>query len=189
MKYAPKPFERLVESLQALPSIGRKSAMRLAYYIVMDKNFSALQLSHAIEDAIGSVRRCKKCSALSSDELCNICSDPMRDVTKLCFVESAKDIFIFEENGLFDGNYFVLESIDKLDFSVLFETVEEGVQEVIFALTPSIANDAVALFIEDKLQKYDLIFSRIAQGVPTGVSIENVDMLSLSRALHDRVKI
>ena len=189
MKYAPRPFERLVESLQALPSIGRKSAMRLAYHIVMDKNFSALQLSHAIEDAIGSVRRCKKCSALSSDELCNICSDPTRDVTKLCFVESAKDIFIFEENALFDGNYFVLESLEKLDFSTLYSTIEEGVQEVIFALTPSIANDAVALFIEDKLEKYDLIFSRIAQGVPTGVSIENVDMLSLSRALHDRVKI
>jgi len=189
MKYAPKPFERLVEALQALPSIGRKSAMRLAYHIVMDKNFSALQLSHAIEDAIGSVRRCKRCSALSSDELCSICSDPMRDVTKLCFVESAKDIFIFEENGLFDGNYFVLESIDNLDFSILFNIVEEGVEEVIFALTPSIANDAVALFIEDKLKKYDLTFSRIAQGVPTGVSIENVDMLSLSRALHDRVKI
>ena len=189
MKYAPKPFERLVESLQALPSIGRKSATRLAYHIIMDKNYSALQLSHAIEDAIGTVRRCKKCSALSSDELCSICSDSTRDNSKLCFVESAKDIFIFEENALFDGVYFVLESLEHLDLSILFEVVENGVEEVIFALTPSIANDAVALFIEDKLQKYDLVFSRIAQGVPTGVSIENVDMLSLSRALHDRVKI
>jgi len=96
---------------------------------------------------------------------------------------------MFEENGLFDGHYFVLESLDVLDISHLRSLVKEGVEEEIFAMTPSIANDAVIMFIEDKLQDIDLRFSRIAQGVPTGVSLENIDMLSLSRALEDRVKV
>ena len=69
------------------------------------------------------------------------------------------------------------------------EMVESGITEVVFALTPSIANDAVILYIEDKLDDYDVLFTRIAQGVPTGVSLENVDMLSLARALEDRVKV
>ena len=127
---------------------------------------------------------------MSEDELCFICCDESRDATLLCIVESAKDILLLEENGLFGGRYFVLESLEEMNITHLIERIkEDGIEEVIFALTPSIQNDAVILYIEDKLKEFDLVFTKIAQGVPTGVSLENIDILSLSRALDARVKV
>jgi len=189
MKHSLEKFTRLVDALQELPTIGQKSATRLAYHMLMHDSFGAMKIAHAIEDAVGSIRKCRSCGGLSEHELCDICSDEGRDITLLCIVESAKDILTIEENGLFTGRYYVLDSLDAMDIDHLRATVESGVQEVIFALTPSIANDAVILYIEDKLQGLCLNFTRIAQGVPTGVSLENIDMLSLSRALKDRVRV
>ena len=183
-------FNKLVEALEQLPTIGKKSATRLAYHMVTKDSFNALRLSHAIEDAISSIKRCRKCGGMSEDELCSICCDEGRDASLLCIVESAKDILLLEENGLFDGRYFVLETLDEINVSALLERLKEDcVNEIIFALTPSIQNDAVILYIEDKLAGMDLKFTKIAQGVPTGVSLENIDILSLSRALEDRVRV
>ncbi len=182
-------FNRLVEALGQLPSIGKKSATRLAYHMIMNDTFAGMKIAHAIEDALGSLRKCKECGGMSEDELCYICCDETRDASLLCIVENAKDILLLEENGLFDGRYFVLDSLEELSMSHLETIVQNGVHEVLFALTPSIANDAVILYIEDKLGIYDLNFSKIAQGVPTGVSLENIDLLSLTRALEDRVRV
>ena len=182
-------FNRLVDALGELPTIGKKSATRLAYHMVMNDSFIGLKISHAIEDALGSLKKCSSCGGMSEDELCFICSDERRDDRVLCIVESAKDILLLEENGLFDGKYFVLSSLDELSIEELESSVKNGVMEVIFALTPSISNDAVILYIEDKLSDYELNFSKIAQGVPTGVSLENIDILSLTRALEDRVRV
>lgn len=189
MKNSLEKFNKLVDALQELPTVGQKSATRLAYHMIMNDNFTALKLAHAIENALGSLRKCHSCGGMSEDEICYICSDESRNHQLLCIVENAKDILTLEENGLFDGRYFVLSALDELDISHLRAMVESGIEEVIFALTPSIANDAVILFIEDKLADYRIRFTRIAQGVPTGVSLENIDMLSLARALEDRVKI
>jgi len=155
-------FNRLVDALQELPTVGKKSATRLAYHMVMNDSYVGIKISHAIEDALGSLKKCRVCGGMSEDELCYVCSDERRDDTFLCIVENAKDILLLEENGLFDGKYFVLDSL---------------------------ANDAVILYIEDKLNDYDINFSKIAQGVPTGVSLENIDLLSLTRALEDRVRV
>lgn len=182
-------FNRLVEALGELPSIGKKSATRLAYHMIMNDTFVGMKIAHAIEDALGSLKKCQECGGMSEDELCYICCDETRDASLLCIVENAKDILLLEENGLFDGKYFVLDSLEELSMSHLETMVQNGVSEVLFALTPSIANDAVILYIEDKLGIYDLNFSKIAQGVPTGVSLENIDLLSLTRALEDRVRI
>lgn len=189
MKQSLDKFNKLVDALQSLPTVGQKSATRLAYHMVMNDNFTALKLAHAIEDALGSLKKCVSCGGMSEDELCFICSDESRNHQLLCIVENAKDILTLEENGLFEGRYFVLSALEELDISHLKAMVESGIEEVIFALTPSIANDAVILYIEDKLADYHISFTRIAQGVPTGVSLENIDMLSLSRALQDRVKV
>jgi recombination protein RecR len=182
-------FNRLVEALQELPTIGKKSATRLAYHMVMQDSFVGMKVSHAIEDALGTLKKCSVCGGMSEDELCFICSDDGRDSTLLCIVENAKDILLLEENGLFDGKYFVLESLEELSIEHLVKIAESGITELVFALTPSIANDAVILYIEDKLDDFDINFSKIAQGVPTGVSLENIDILSLTRALEDRVRI
>ena len=182
-------FNRLVDSLQELPTVGKKSATRLAYHMVMQDSFVGMKISHAIEDALGCLKKCTSCGGMSEDELCFICSDESRESSVLCIIESAKDILLLEENGLFDGKYFVLDSLDEFSISHLEKMVQNGVEEVIFAITPSISNDAVILYIEDKLTPYNVSFSKIAQGVPTGVSLENIDILSLTRALEDRVKV
>jgi len=189
MKHGLQKFNTLVEALELLPSIGKKSATRMAYHMVMQDNFAAMKISHAIENALGCLRKCISCGGLCEDELCGVCSDESRDMELLCIVENAKDIITLEEGGIFDGRYFVLENLDHFNSSNLVDMVNSGVKEIVFALTPSIANDAVMLFIEDKLSACDVSFTRIAQGVPTGVSLENIDLLSLSRALEDRVKV
>jgi len=189
MKHSLDKFSRLVDALQELPTIGKKSATRLAYHMVIKESYVGMKISHAIEEALGSVKKCSICGGMSEDELCFICSDERRDARVLCIIENAKDILLLEENGLFDGRYFVLDSLEELSISHLLKIVENGVDEIIFALTPSISNDAVILYIEDKLSGHKVNFSKIAQGVPTGVSLENIDILSLTRALEDRVKV
>jgi recombination protein RecR len=182
-------FNNLVDALSSLPSVGKKSALRFAYHMVLNDSFMALKLAYAIENAVSSIGSCSRCGGLSEDEICEICLDESRDSEKLCIVESAKDIFIIEESSEYDGRYFVLEGLDQEQMEKLKDIVKDGVKEVIFAFTPSLANDGVILFVEDKLSEYDLTFTKIAQGVPTGVNLENVDMLSLSKALSERVKI
>ncbi len=182
-------LENLIEALSCLPSVGRKSARRYAFYMILKDSFSAMKIAHAIEDAIMNIKRCAKCGNLSEHELCDICSDESREIEKLCIVDNVKDIFVLEENTEFDGRYFVFENLEEESLKKLEEMVDEGVKEIIFALTPSLSNDALMLFIEDKLKDKNLTFTKIAQGVPTGVNLENVDMLSLSKALSQRVKI
>lgn len=189
MKRSLDKFNRLVDALQELPTIGKKSATRLAYHMVIKDSFVGMKISHSIEEALGSVKKCSICGGMSEDELCFICSDERRDASVLCIIENAKDILLLEENGLFDGKYFVLDSLEELSISHLIKIVEGGVDEIIFAITPSISNDAVILYIEDKLNGHKVRFTKIAQGVPTGVSLENIDILSLTRALEDRVKV
>ena len=182
-------FNKLVEAFEKLPTVGKKSALRFAYHVVLHDTFGAMKLSSAIENAIKSIRPCERCGGLSEHEICDICLDERRDIQKLCIVESAKDIFVLEEHKLFDGKYFVLSSLDEEVLEKLESSMKEGVKEIIFALTPSMASDGLILFIEDRLKEYGLVFTKIAQGVPTGVHLENVDMLSLSKALEARTKI
>ena len=161
----------------------------MAYFMVAKDNFGAIKIAHSIEKAIQSIKKCINCKNLSEHELCDICSDEQRDSDKLCIVSSGKDIIVIEESGFYHGLFFVFESIEGDDIKRLKQMVANGVKEVIFAFSPSIQNDALIYFIEEKLKDIDLKFSKIAQGVPTGVSLENVDMLSLSKALESRVEI
>ena len=183
-------FNNLVDTLMELPSVGKKSATRFAYHLVLKDPFVALKLSHAIENAVSCIKKCEICGGICEDEICEICHDDMRVDKKLCIVESAKDILVLEDSSVYDGKYFVLEDTKDETILKLKELViQNSVEEIIFALTPSLQNDTIILFIEDKLKEFDITFTKIAQGVPTGVTLENVDMLSLSKALNDRVKV
>jgi recombination protein RecR len=182
-------FDNLVEALSTLPTVGKKSALRFAYHLILNDTFNAMKIANAIESAVKSVRSCTRCGGLSENEICDICLDEDRDHSKVCIVESAKDILVLEENNIYDGLYFVLNDLEEESVQRLQSIVQEEVKEIIFALTPSISNDAVILFIEDKLKEYEIQFSKIAQGVPTGVHLENVDFLSLSKALNLRTKL
>lgn len=182
-------FDNLVEALSTLPTVGKKSALRFAYHLILNDTFNAMKISNAIESAVRSVRSCSRCGGLSEHEICDTCLDESRDSSKLCIVESAKDILVLEENNIYDGLYFVLNNLEEDSIEKLRDIVREDVKEIIFALTPSISNDAVIIFIEDRLKEFSLEFTKIAQGVPTGVHLENVDFLSLSKALSLRTKV
>lgn len=190
MKHRLESFHNLVDAFEALPTVGKKSALRFAYHTVLHDSFGAMKLSHAIEKAIRTLRRCEECGGISENEICDICLDPDRDNSLLCIVESAKDVLILEENRAFNGRYFVLENLDDEALDRLKKIVQRSdIKEIIFALTPGLSSDGVVLYIEEKMRDFDLNFTKIAQGVPTGVHLENVDTLSLLKALDSRMKV
>lgn len=183
-------FNNLVDAFSSLPTVGRKSALRFAYHLVLNDTFSAVKLANAIELAIRDIRKCESCGGVSENEICDICLDEERENGQLCVVTNAKDIFILEENSLFEGRYFVLDSLEEDDINRLKDVVSSyNINEVIFAFSPSLASDTMIMFIEDRLKEFNIAFTKIAQGVPTGVSLENVDTLSLSKAIKDRKKV
>ena len=136
------------------------------------------------------LHRCRICGAVCEGEICEYCADEERESDKICIVENPKDIFILESNKIYDGRYFVLESASEETVSALRDMVSRnGARELIFALTPGINSDGIMLYVEDKLADLDLKFTKLAQGVPTGVSLDNVDMLSLIKAINGRTDI
>ncbi len=190
MKSLPESFAKLVESLEKLPSIGKKSAMRLAYFLAFEDKFSALQIAHNIEHCMQELRICEECFGISKEPVCEICVNVLRNNGELCVLTSPKDIFLLEESGEFHGKYFVITSLESLNLKLLEKKIiKDKIKEVIFALSPSLSSDSLMLYLEDKLSHLDLQFTKIAQGVPTGVSLENIDQLSIIRALQSRVKI
>ncbi|QKF81959.1 recombination protein RecR [Halarcobacter ebronensis] len=190
MKKGLEKFYDLVDAFESLPTIGRKSALRLAYHIIMNDNYTGIKISHSIENALKHIKRCTKCGSMSEHEICEVCLDERRQRDKMCIVQSAKDIFIIEESKQFEGLYFVIEELEGDSINRLLSFVNEyKVKEVLFAITPSLSNEAFILYIEDKLKDKEITFTKIAQGVPTGVSLENVDILSLAKAIQSKVNI
>ncbi len=190
MKTYPENFAKLIESLEKIPSIGRKSAMRLAYFLAFEDRFTALQVAHNIESCVQELRVCEECGGISNEYICEICADETRNNGELCIVANAREIFLIEESGEFLGKYFVLGSLEDLDLRQ-FEAriIRDGIREIIFALSPSLGSESIMLYLEDKLEHLKIRFTKIAQGIPTGVSLENVDQLSIVRALQSRIKI
>jgi recombination protein RecR len=185
-------FYQLVEAFEELPTIGKKSALRLAYHIVVKNNFTGIRLIHSIEEALRDIKQCIYCGSLTQGEVCDICLniDGKRDNTILCIVQNAKDIFMIEESKHYNGKYFVIDEItDEIISKLIKNIMFNHIEEIIFAITPNLQNDTFILYIEDKLKDFDIKFTRIAQGIPTGVNIENIDILSLSKAIESRVKI
>ncbi|TLD81139.1 recombination protein RecR [Helicobacter sp. MIT 11-5569] len=190
MKSYPENFAKLVESLEKIPSVGRKSAMRLAYFLAFEDKFSALQVAHNIECCVHELCVCEECGGITNQAVCEICLDSTRNNGELCIVANPREIFLLEDSGEFFGKYFVLDSLEKLDLEQLERSIAKNqIKEIIFAFSPSLGSDSVMLYLEDKLEHFGLCFTKIAQGVPTGVSLENVDQLSIIRALQSRIKI
>ena len=183
-------FNELVQSFASLPTIGKKTAIRLAYFVSMQNHLLGAKLAHDIENAIRFIKPCAKCGNLSENELCEICASNERDKSTLCIVENAKDILILEESGSYEGLYFVLDELDDEKVAKLRAMIAEfGVKELIFALTHSVNAEAIGFFVEEKLKDMNLEFSKIAQGIPSGVHLENVDFISLHKAMVFRTKL
>ncbi len=188
MKFRLDKFDRLVESFCKIGGIGRKSAVKYAYAVSVASPALGLNLSFALEEAARSLVRCGMCGGVSEANECPVCDDSTREKNVVCVVADAREIFVLEQSGSFNGLYFVFDSRERLADLANFVR-HFGVREVFFAFVPNLANDTLMMTIEDALGEFGLVFTKIAQGIPNGVAIENIDLLSLARAVNERREI
>jgi recombination protein RecR len=186
----------LIDALRALPGVGPKTAQRMAFHLLQEGRTGAHSLAEALQSALGSVRRCRRCRMLTEDELCLICASPQRDATLLCVVESPADVVAVEQSGSFRGRYFVLmghlsplDGIgpEQLGARELDAVLAEGcVQELILATNSTVEGEATAHFLSELARRRGVRASRIAHGVPMGGELEYVDGGTLAHALAGR---
>ncbi len=194
----PPTIVKLIDLLNELPGIGRKSATRMAFHILHAPPAYGEQLAEAIRALKETLRLCKRCYNLSDGDLCTICRDPKRDPHLLCVVEDPNDLIAIEQTGAFRGLYHVLHgSIDplrgvgpeKLKIAPLIERVKrEPIQEIILATNPNASGTATALYLQKRLQPFHIKLSRLAQGIPVGGDIEFIDTQTLSASLRQRTE-
>jgi recombination protein RecR len=191
-------IETLIEELTKLPGIGRKTAQRLAFYILSMPDEEAKAIGRAIIEVKEKAKFCKECFNITAEELCHICSDPLRDRTRICVVEEPGDISVIERTGVFKGLYHVLlGTISPLDgggpegvkMKELLARVSHGVEEVIIATNPNTRGELTAQYIREALKPYNVKVTRIAYGLPMGSDIEFADEVTLGKALEGRREI
>lgn len=192
MALYPKYVQRLINSLQQLSSVGRKTAVRFAFDILAWNQSQKNELKNIL-DELDSIERCAICGALQ-DSYCRFCADMNRDQSVICVVASLKDLFAVEETASFRGLYHVLGSLlspldgcGDLQLDSLYDRLEKNqVKEIILALGSTLEGDATALFIKEKIDKFKLKISRLSFGLPMGTALEYADGSSLSKAIADR---
>lgn len=192
-------IENLINELTRLPGIGRKSAQRLAFFILSMPNADALSLAEAIQKVKERARFCSQCFNITEKEICEICSDDSRDKSRLVVVEEPSNILVIERVKSFHCLYHVLlgalSPIDgitpeRLKIRELVERVKNnGVQEVIIATNPNTKGEITAQYIKEVLSPLGITVSRIAYGLPMGSDIEFADEVTLGKALEGRRQI
>lgn len=198
MQYT-KPLARLIEYFQKLPSIGAKSAQRMAFHILKMSNEDVEKFAQALIDAKQTIKYCEVCFNISADNPCEICSSTKRDKTTICVVSEAKDLIAIEKTNEYKGVYHVLQGMispldgigpEELKLKELVNRVaKDGVKEVILALNPSVEGEATSMYIARILKPFNVKISRIAFGLPIGGELEYVDELTLTRALEGRREV
>ena len=189
-------IDRLIESLQALPGVGPKTATRTALHLLQYNRPGALALASALSDAVEKVRRCGTCRTLTESPQCSICANPRRDGSVLCIVESPSDIVAIEQAGSFSGRYYVLHGrlspIDGIGpeelglFGLPDLVTASSIREVILATNPTVEGEATAHFIKESLRGTGATVTRIAHGVPIGGELEYIDGGTIAHALQGR---
>lgn len=197
MEYIPKPIEALALELGRLPSIGPKSAMRLAYYIVGMNHDDAKALADAVYEANIKIRSCIECGNISDEEKCFVCRDSSRDRSVICVVSRPKDIVAIEKTHEYNGLYHVLGGSispmmgigpDDIDIKGLLERLD-GVEEVILATNTDVEGEATASYIFRLIKPIVGKVSRIAHGVPVGGNLEYTDEITIIKALENRTSL
>jgi recombination protein RecR len=198
----PAVMERLIHEFSKLPSIGQKSATRLAYFLVTAKPELAESLSQALQAIAAKIVQCHKCFFLCEKKqgeeiaICSVCQDPKRDSSIICVVEKPMDVLAVERVSEFSGVYHVLHGLwsplrgqgtEVLRIKELEDRVKEGgVSEVILATGSTLEGDATALYLSNLLSQYKIKVTRLAQGIPKGGELEYADEITLSRAFSGR---
>ena len=192
-------FDQLVQALRILPSVGPKSAQRMALHLIMKNREGAVGLAHALNEATSYIHECSICHSLTEDEVCNICASHDRDAHLLCVVESPADVMAIEQSGSFRGKYHVLgghlsplDGIgpDEIGIPLLISRMKtEEISEVILATNATVEGQATAHYIIEASKQLPSKVTRIAQGVPQGGELEYVDSHTLSQALQYRLNV
>ena len=190
------PLERLINELSKLPSVGQKTAQRLAFHLLKVPDDDAAALATALRELRDKIRLCVRCFNLSEEELCPICADPRREKSSLCVVEEATNLLALERTGVFRGLYHVLGGAlsplkdvgpDQLRAKELVQRVRSSdFKEVILATNPNVEGEATAVYLSRLLQPLEVRITRLAQGLPAGGDLEYTDDLTLRRALEGR---
>ena len=190
-------LSELINALTILPGVGKKSAQRMALYLLDRNKDGASILANVLDQAVKDIQRCSSCRMLTSNEICGVCSDTSRDKSSICVVESPSDVLAIESTGGFRGNYFVLlgrlspiDGIGPEDLGIddLIKNIQTNdVKEVILATSSTVEGDATAIFIKDHVKNAKV--SRISYGIPIGGELEYVDGTTIARAIEGRVEI
>ncbi len=191
-------INKLIEELTSLPGIGAKSAGRLAFYLVNQPEERVKQLTDAILDAKKNIHYCKECWTLTDEEICPICKNPKRDHTTIMVVENTRDQAAYEKTGKYEGVYHVLHGAispmlgigpGDIRLKELMKRLEGDINEVIVATNSSLEGETTAMYISKLIKPTGIKVSRIASGVPVGGDLENIDEVTLLRALEGRTAL
>jgi recombination protein RecR len=197
MNFSSKLIEEAVNSFASLPSIGKKTALRLVLHLINHDHENTEQIAHAIVNMRKNIRWCKVCHNLSDESICQVCEDVRRDRSVICVVESIRDVMAIEETAQYRGLYHVLGGVispiegigpNDLHIDSLLERIgKKETKEVIMAISPTIEGDTTIFYISKQLKVYPVRVSTIARGVSFGGELEYADELTLGRSIVARV--
>jgi len=189
-------LNELVSAFKCLPSVGARTAQRMAFHLLENDREKGLQLASAMKNAIENIGHCKSCRTLTEHEICRICSDNSRQLETLCVVENPSDVLAVEQATAYRGYYFVLMGkLSPLDgigpedigLDVLESRLEnEAIEELILATNPTVEGEVTAHYISQIAEKHNVKTTRIAHGVPVGGELDYVDSGTLSHAFDGR---
>lgn len=195
-QYPSVALEKAVNEFASLPGIGKKTALRLALHLLQRSDEEVERFGNAFVNFKKDIRYCRVCHNISDTDVCSICANPKRDAATICVVENIQDVLAIENTMQFNGLYHVLGGVispmdgigpSNLKIAELVKRVEDGgVNEIIFALSPTMEGDTTNFFISRKLSSYNVKLSVIARGVTIGNNLEYADEVSLGRSIVDR---
>lgn len=195
----PDSIERLIENFEKLPSIGRKTAERLAFYVLESRNIEVKEFLDSIVDAKKKLKYCSKCFNISEKDPCDICTNANRDKSIICVVEGVRDIVAIERMDEYKGLYHVLQGTlspmhnigpEDIRIKELMERIKkEKIKEVILATNPRVEGEATAMYIAKQVKDLGIKTTRIAHGIPVGGDLEYTDEVTIYKALEGRREI
>jgi len=197
MNYPSKVLERAVDEMANLPGIGKRTALRLVLHMLNRPKSQTVALAEALDKLVDDIKYCQKCHTISDHEVCEICSNPLREHDLVCVVEDVRDVMAIENTGQFKGIYHVLggkispmEGVGptQLNISSLVEHAKNGeIKEIIFALSSTMEGDTTVFYLYRQLKDYNIQFSTIARGLGVGDELEYADEATLVRSIQYRV--
>ncbi|OFO57800.1 recombination protein RecR [Porphyromonas sp. HMSC077F02] len=190
-------LQRAIDAFASLPGVGHKSAMRLALSLLKQEKTFTYRISDALRDLVDGIQYCEKCHNISDESICSICSDETRDSHILCVVESVRDVMAIERTGQYQGLYHILGGVispmDGVGPQDLFlhdlptRIQEEGIKEVILALSTTMEGETTNFYIYRLLKDIEVQITTIAQGIAIGDELEYADDLTLGRSILQRI--